>query len=49
MIDVLMLAMDEASKEVVGPNGKKKSKWKNKYGGDDGRNEQSLIETFHNL
>ena len=47
-----MLAMDEASKEVVGPNGKKKRKWKNKYGGgsgDDGRNEQSLIETFHNL
>ena len=52
LIDVLMLAMDEASKEVVGPNGKKKRKWKNKYGddsGDDGRNEQSLIETLHNL
>jgi hypothetical protein len=45
LIDVLMLAMEEVSKDHRAPDGKRN--WKNKYGG--GNEQQSLIEALRNL
>jgi len=43
LIDVLMLAMEEVSKDRATPEGKKK------YGGSGKEQQQSLIETLHTL